>query len=396
MYDSKNELIDQSIIIYFQSPNSYTAEDIVEFQCHGGIVIANMILKEAIKNGARIANPGEFTKRAFINGKIDLSKAEAIGKIIETKSESAAKILSRYLKGELGDIVNKARNDLIEAMANVEVIIDYAEEDLPPNIEKNIFQKIENLIYLLTKILKSSKQRDGLFNGFKVAIVGKPNVGKSSLLNKLLEYDRAIVSDIAGTTRDTIEEEIRIGTHIVKFVDTAGIRVASNEIEKIGINRSIDAINSADIVIVMFDASRSSDEQDNEILELIQTTCKDKKILYVLNKSDLDLKFNIALPKETLHISCKNSTSLIVEKIEEFLNNSFSSDEIVLISKRQIDAVEKTIIKLEESKDLIKEGELELFSFSLNEAIMHLSSITKPFERDEILDSMFSQFCLGK
>ncbi|MDR1615241.1 MAG: tRNA uridine-5-carboxymethylaminomethyl(34) synthesis GTPase MnmE, partial [Campylobacteraceae bacterium] len=205
VYNEKDEFIDQVIIIYFKAPNSYTTEDVVEFQCHGGMIVANMILEAVLKNGARLANPGEFTKRAFLNGRIDLSKAEAIGKLIEAKSISAAKLLSRHLKGELQNFVEKAREDLLEIIAFVEVTIDYAEEDLPSDIEKQSYEKLKLLIVSLEKILENSKQREGLIDGFKIAIVGKTNVGKSSLLNRLLQYERAIISDVEGTTRDTIE-----------------------------------------------------------------------------------------------------------------------------------------------------------------------------------------------
>ncbi|MFV0480431.1 MAG: tRNA uridine-5-carboxymethylaminomethyl(34) synthesis GTPase MnmE [Campylobacteraceae bacterium] len=396
LYNHENEVIDEAILIYFKAPYSYTTEDIVEFQCHGGSVIANMIVKEILKHGARVANPGEFTKRAFLNGRIDLTKAEAIGQLIEAKSESAAKMLSRHLKGELKDFVESARDDLIEIMAHVEVVIDYAEEDLPKNIEDITKEKLNSLIEALKKILIASKQREGLMNGFKVAIIGKPNVGKSSLLNKLLQYDRAIISDIAGTTRDTIEEEIRVGTHLVKFVDTAGIREASDEIEKIGISRSLEAIKSADIVIAMFDNSRVFDKQDEAILELIKDYEEDKKIIYILNKSDLTKKFNKTLSQDMILLSCKNDTSLLILRLEELLDNNLSHDEIVLSSTRQISAVENTLNSLITSQELINEGELELFSFNLNEAITSLSSITRAFDRTEILDSMFSKFCLGK
>lgn len=395
MYDDKNEVIDQAIIIYFKAPNSYTAEDVVEFQCHGGVAVANLIIREVLKLGARVANPGEFTKRAFLNGRIDLSEAEAIVKLIEAKSDSAVKMLSRHIKGELKNFIEKARCDLLEIISYVEVVIDYAEDDLPANIEENTHQKLEKLIVSLEKILKNSKQREGLLNGFKISIIGKPNVGKSSLLNKLLEFDRAIVSDIAGTTRDTIEEEIKIGTHIVKIIDTAGIREAKDEIEKIGISRSYEAVQNSDIVFAVFDNSETYDEQDAEILEFLEKQ-KDKKIFYILNKTDLPKKFDKYLPKETIELSCKKDTSCLIQKLESFLDSSFIDDELILSSARQIFAVTDTLGLLKESRELIKNKELELFAFNLNEAIYHLSSITRPFERSEILDSMFSNFCLGK
>jgi tRNA modification GTPase len=395
IYDEKNQTIDQSIIIYFKAPNSYTAEDVVEFQCHGGIRVANLIMNEVLKLGARVANPGEFTKRAFLNGRIDLSEAEAIQKLIEAKSDSAIKMLSRHLRGELKNFIENARDELLEIISYIEVAIDYAEEDLPQNIEEQIYAKLEKLTNSLEKILKNSKQRDGLLSGFKISIIGKPNVGKSSLLNKLLEYDRAIVSDIAGTTRDTIEEEIKIGTHIVKIIDTAGIREAKDEIEKIGISRSFEAVQNSDIVFAMFDNSKVADREDVEIFEFLKKQ-EDKKIFYILNKNDLPNKFNRDLIDGAIELNCKEDTSALVERLEEFLSGSFIDDELMLSSSRQIFAVSNALELLKDSYELVKNRELELFAFNLNEAIYHLASITRPFERSEILDSMFSNFCLGK
>ena len=262
LYDKNDEIIDEALILYFKAPFSFTGEDVVEFQCHGGLAIANMIVNEVLKRGARIANPGEFSKRAFFNNKIDLSKAEAISKIIEARSEDAVKLLARQLKGELTTFVNEIREDLLFMLAYTEVSIDYAEDDLPTDIFEQIKNKMEKIKLKLSNTLEASRRREGMIEGFKVAIIGKPNVGKSSLLNKLLNYDRAIISDIAGTTRDTIEESVKIGTHIIKIVDTAGIRDANDVIEKIGIEKSIETLNEADIAIVLFDNSKVCDEED--------------------------------------------------------------------------------------------------------------------------------------
>ena len=249
-----NKLIDEAIVIYFKAPKSFTGEDIVEFQTHGGILIAQEILKEITKE-ARIANPGEFSKRAFLNGKIDLTKAEAIAKIIEAKSLDALKALSKHLRGDLENFLEEIRSKLIEIIAYTEVSIDYAEEieeDTLTFVEK----RLDEVIKKVEKLIIASKQKEGLINGFKIAIIGRPNVGKSSLLNALINEERAIVSQIEGTTRDTIEEEIRIGSHLVKIIDTAGIRKkASDEIEKIGIERSKKTIEKADIILALFDIS---------------------------------------------------------------------------------------------------------------------------------------------
>ncbi len=355
-----------------------------------------MILEEVIKSGARVANPGEFSKRAFLNGKIDLSKAEAIAKLIETKSIDSAKILARVMKGELKDFVHKVREDLIEILAYVEVSIDYAQEDLPNDLLEQINNRLDNLIHLLKTTYESSLKREGLVEGFKVAIVGKPNVGKSSLLNSLLNYDRAIISEIAGTTRDTIEEEIRVGTHLIKIVDTAGIRESSDDIEKIGVQRSKIAIESCDIVIAMFDNSRVCDSEDELMLDILKKTQDGKHIIKVINKIDLPNKFDIKKLEDFIEVSCKKDSLSIVEKIKEILDTTSLDDSLLLTSKRQMIAVKSTYEEIISSKDVLDDGELELFAFHLNEAIITITKITKNFDRDEILDKMFGSFCLGK
>lgn len=398
LHDTMNDPIDQAIIIYFQAPHSFTSEDVVEFQCHGGVVVAQIILETLMAHGVRLANPGEFSKRAFLNGRIDLSEAEAIAALIETKSVDAAKMLTRQLKGELRDFVLHVRELLVEILAFVEVNIDYAEEDLPLDMLRQIETKLVNLHAKLLKTYESSKRRQGLIQGFKVAIVGKPNVGKSSLLNKLLSYDRAIISDIAGTTRDTIEEELRIGTHLVKIVDTAGIRQAGDVIEKIGIERSLKAIEESEIVIAMFDNSRASDEEDRTIMELLKEHAYDKHVLTVLNKSDLPSFFDRSLfgTDDIISLSCHESTHLLVDALNAILDTTERDDTTMLTSLRQLSAVKKAYETIEESLRLLTQGELELFAFHINEAIYAISSITTAFERDEILDKMFGNFCLGK
>ncbi len=396
LYDDQNDLIDESLVIYFKAPHSFTAEDVIEFQCHGGIVVADMILNEVLNQGARLAEPGEFSKRAFLNGRIDLSEAEAIAKLIEIKSTDAAKILTRQMKGEVKEFVESVRDNLVEVLAFVEVNIDYAEEDLPKDLMDQISLKLDSLRVELKKTYDSSKRREGLIEGFKVAIIGKPNVGKSSLLNSLLNYDRAIISSIAGTTRDTIEEDIKIGTHIIKIVDTAGIREANDAIEKIGIERSKKAIDESDIVIAMFDNSREFDDEDREILEMLKAYDK-KDILYIVNKSDLEAKLDLtALHVEPIKLNCFEETDKIALKIEKILDKSSLDDTILLSSKRQMEAVKSTFESIETSVELLSEGELELFAFHLNEAIMSISTISRNFDRVEILDKMFGSFCLGK
>jgi tRNA modification GTPase len=348
--------------------------------------------------GARLAEPGEFSKRAFLNGKIDLTKAEAIAKLIESKSTDAAKILARQLKGELGEFINQSRDALLKASAYSEVLIDYAEEDIPQDISAQLLSQLEGLSDKFDTIVSSSQRRRGLIDGFRVAIVGKPNVGKSSLLNAFLSYDRAIVSDIAGTTRDTIEEQVTIGSHIIRLIDTAGIRdKASDQIEEIGIARSKSAIEDADIIIALFDGSAIFDEQDRSILDLVERY-HDKDTIIAINKSDLiqQIDREIFGSYQTIDISAKHNFEILLEELLTKLDSIGSSDELMLISARQIEAVKRSTVEIHNAKEPLSRGELEFFSYHLMEAIKHLSSITTPYNNEEILDKMFGEFCLGK
>jgi len=396
VYDSSKELIDESIVIYFKAPYSFTAEDVIEIQCHGGYIVAQSILKSVLQSGARLATAGEFSKRAFFNGRIDLSEAEAIAQLIEAKSEDAAKILAKQMKGSLKEYIENVRDEIIHILAYSEVTIDYAEEDLPEDLVNQISSKLQELKQNLNRTLMASKSREGLMQGFRVAIVGKPNVGKSSLLNSLLNYNRAIVSDIAGTTRDTIEEQVKIGSHLIRIVDTAGIREANDEIEKIGIERSLEAIKDSDIVIALFDASREFDNEDKQILELIKSNTLDKNVIYVKNKIDLEEKLKEADIKFDLKINTKSNVDMLIDILKNIMDSSNSGDEIMLISQRQISAVENTITNINEAFEPLQDQELEIFSFHLNEAVKEMASITRPFENDEMLDKMFGSFCLGK
>jgi len=397
LYNKDNHLIDHAILIYFKAPHSFTGEDIVEFQCHGGMIVAQEILETLLAHGARLAEPGEFSKRAFLNGKIDLTKAEAIAKLIEAKSVDAAKILAKQLKGDLKEFVEDSREAMLRATAYSEVMIDYAEEDIPEDILENILNQLDALVSKIENIVDASKRRKGLIEGFRVAIIGKPNVGKSSLLNGFLAHDRAIVSEIAGTTRDTIEEQVRIGSHIIRLIDTAGIRDARDSIEKIGVERSLESIKDADVVIALFDLSREFDEEDAKIIEIIDAI-EDKEVIVTLNKSDLEKKLDLkSLNKyDTIDISAKDDFKKLTHKLEEFFNSIGQDEELMLISTRQIEAVQKTRKAILEAKEPLLLGQLEFFSYHLQDAITALSSISKPYDSEEILDKMFGEFCLGK
>lgn len=397
LYTSDDTLIDRAIMIYFAAPHSFTGEDIVEFQCHGGMIVAQEILDTLTAYGIRLAEPGEFSKRAFFNGKMDLTEAEAVSKLIEAKSVDAAKILARQLKGELKLFVEQTREALLRSLAYSEVMIDYAEEEMPDDIMENILVQLDSLILQIERIVDASHRRKGLLEGFKVAIVGKPNVGKSSLLNALLSYERAIVSDIAGTTRDTIEEQVRIGSHIIRLVDTAGIREAQDSIEKIGIERSLGSIEEADVIIALFDGSRVFDEEDAKILELIDGL-NEKECIVAINKTDLKpLLDRSKLDKYSpIEVSAKKGFVHLTQTLEKLFDSIGQGEELMLVTARQIDAVTKAKTSIIEAKMPLLNGELEFFSYHLQEAVKSISSISKPYESEEILDKMFGEFCLGK
>lgn len=398
LYTIHETLIDEAIVIYFQNPKSFTGEDVVEFQCHGGMIVAESVLRTTLDLGARLAQPGEFSKRAFLNGRMDLTQAEAIASLIEARSDDAARILARQMKGELRGYIENIRDSLLEILAYSEVVIDYAEEDLPLDVVEQIVVKLEKIKRELSRTLESSRRRSGLMQGYRVAIIGKPNVGKSSLLNSLLDYERAIVSEIAGTTRDTIEEQVRIGTHLIRLVDTAGIRNAHDEIERIGIERSIAAIENADVVIALFDSSREMDEEDFSIVELIEKYTVQKPFICVLNKVDLPIMFQSQKVQNysPLELSCKQNSEVLIDALKELMDHDNNSEEMMLISQRQISATSDTLVAIDEAYEPLQSGELEFFSFHINQAIRSLSSITRPYELDEMFDKMFGQFCLGK
>ena len=283
---AEGELIDEALLIYFKAPHSFTGEDVVEFQLHGGLVVANLILGELIKNGARLARAGEVSKRALINGKMDFS--EAINSLINAKSEDSVKIIARTMRGDLAKFANEIRSELVKTLAFVETSIDYADDDLPADLLESISQMLKQNSAKLDKIVAISQSRKGLLEGFKIAIVGKPNVGKSSILNSLLSYERAIISDEAGTTRDSSEEALKIGTHLVRIIDTAGIRKkgkVNEDLEYYSVIRSIRAIENSDVCLLMLDATRGIESQDLNIFSIIR---KNKKGLIVcVNKWDL-------------------------------------------------------------------------------------------------------------
>ncbi|MDO7253622.1 tRNA uridine-5-carboxymethylaminomethyl(34) synthesis GTPase MnmE [Helicobacter cappadocius] len=405
VYNSSEEILDEVIVIYFKAPASYTREDVCEIQCHGGVVSAKIILQTCLERGAILAAPGEFSKRAFLNGRIDFSQINALSKIIQSKSERASKILAKQLKGELGRFVDDLRQNLLRVLAHSEVMIDYSEEDIPSNIISNISLQIKEIQGILKSVYEFSKMRQGIIDGHRLSIIGKPNVGKSSVLNAILLYERAITSPIAGTTRDTIEESVNIEGNVIRIVDTAGIRNSKDEIESLGIKKSIDSMFESDIILAVFDLSRNIDNEDIEIIKLLNTQ-KNKHCIIAFNKSDLSPAFShadiqnlIKIPYENIKISTKdlqNCTLLLKKTFVKVLQKDEVGDEILLTSEFQLEAIKKAIESLENAACVFEKLELELFSYNITEAISHISSITQPYEIGEMFDKMFGEFCLGK
>lgn len=391
LYKKDGTFMDEAIILYFKAPFSFTGEDVVEFQTHGGFAVCRLILDEVLSCGARLANPGEFSKRAVLNGKMNLLKALSIQELISAKSVNSAKIIARSLKGDLNKLLEKIRLDLVKTISFVETSIDYADDDLP----KDLLAEIEKMCFdnanTLKKIYDLSKSRQGLIKGFKIAILGKPNVGKSSLLNKFLAYERAIVSNEAGTTRDFLEEELLLGTHLVRIIDTAGIRKADDKIEKKGIEFSKAQLKEADIILAIFDNSRAKDSEDDELLSLLQKS--DKKIFYILNKCDLENNFKADI--NFLKLSVNEDISSLKTKLIKYLD-SLDSTDILVSNQSLLQAFKNAYEAIFRAKDLLDESSLELFSFELNLAIKEIAKFTKDFSYDELLDEMFSNFCLGK
>lgn len=393
LFNQNNEIIDEAIMIYFKAPYSFTGEDIVEFQTHGGFSVSEVLLEELVSLGARLALAGEFSKRACLNGKMTPLKALNIQDLILSKSVLAAKIIARNMQGNLGELLEKIRTDLVKTLAFVETSIDYADDDLPSDLLEQISTMCEENSKILKEIYTLSQSKKGLIEGFKIAIVGKPNVGKSSLLNALLSYERAIVSDIAGTTRDTIEESFKLGTHLLRIIDTAGIRESKDVIEQIGVALSKKSLEDADIILAVFDASRVQDKEDGKIFELLANT--DKKIFWILNKSDLENVFKNTQNKNFIKLSAQKDITLLKEELQNYLN-SFDSEGIMVSSLDLINACKISSEAIFRAKGLLEESSLELFAFELNLAINELARFTKDFQRDEILDEMFGNFCLGK
>ncbi|PAF44391.1 tRNA uridine-5-carboxymethylaminomethyl(34) synthesis GTPase MnmE [Helicobacter sp. 11S02629-2] len=399
--DEKNILLDKCICIYYKAPFSFNGEDIVEFQCHGGFVVANEILSLLLRLGARLAEAGEFSKRAFLNGKLDLVQLESMAALVQAKSKKAALMLAENLEGKLSKYIHDIRSNMIDILARIEVMIDYSEEDLDTRLIEAIKSYLEKLILEFSDIIENSKLALTSLEGLKLAIIGKPNVGKSSLLNALLLEDRAIVSNIEGTTRDVISEYINIDGNLLKVSDTAGIHEGKDDIEELGIKKSLEVAKKSDIVLCVFDGSKDLDSKDLEILKLVSTL--DSKVLALLNKNDLKPYPNLEsrLTKDfglkTLSISTNDIGSII--KLKHLLKGLIEDSNykgVMLSSKEQSLKLEASLKSLQNALPFLSEGTLELASLEISAALKSLSSMTHEFDTEEMLDSMFSQFCVGK
>lgn len=385
-----------------KGPHSYTAEDIVEVHCHGGIVSVKRILNLVLSKGARLAERGEFTKRGFLNGRIDLTQAEAVIDMIKAKTDVSFDMGLNQLGGALSDVLNELKDELISMQALIVANIDFPDEDIENAAYNDLIVRSEKIIGKMDELLENSKNSRLLRDGINTVILGKPNVGKSSLLNGLLKYDRAIVTDIAGTTRDVIEDYINLDGVLLKIADTAGIRETEDEVEKIGVNIAREKLSEADLVIAIFDISREFDSDDKEILNLI----KDKKHIIILNKDDLEQKITDAeiekyFKDDYLRLSVMENKS--VKKVEELILDLFFdgelqiSSDMVLSNLRHINALrEAKKDLLEANESLNKKVFLDLIEVDLENVIAHISEITGAITTEDILDRVFSDFCIGK
>ena len=395
-----NELIDEVLVSLFTSPNSQTGEDIVEINTHGGISVTNKVLELVLSNGARLAEPGEFLKRAFLNGKKDLIEAEAISDLINAKTEEARKMSLKGLSGELSKKIKTLRNKILNIIANIEVNIDYPEyEDAIIYTNELLKTNINEIQSDLEKLVKESEKGTLLNNGINVGIVGKPNVGKSSLLNLLINEDKAIVTDIEGTTRDIVEGNITINGVTLNLIDTAGIRETNNVVEKLGVEKSKDIINKSDLIIALFDISRPFTLEDEAILSSI----KAKKSIIILNKTDLPTKIDLNkfTSYNVIKTSVKEDTGKdeLLNMIKELfsLNEIETGDFTYLSNARQISLIKEALkLCLEIKYQNEQNTPVDLIQIDLQNLWEKLGEITGDAYKDELLDEIFSKFCLGK
>ena len=398
-----NEKIDEVLVSFFKNPKSYTREDMCEINSHGGMVVEKKILELCLKNGAILAEPGEFTKRAFLNGRIDLSQAESIMDLINSKTEKEAKASINQLEGDLSNKIKEIRHDLLDVMADIEAQIDYPEYD----IEEVTNKKVLDILDIVNKKLENLKDsfRSGkiLKEGIKTAIIGRPNAGKSSLLNRILKEERAIVSEIEGTTRDTIEEFITIKGIPLKIIDTAGIRKTSDTIEEIGVKKALNIANEAELILAIFDNTKEINQEDLEILNLI----KDKNAIILLNKIDVgDLNLDkrnelLSTNKKIIKISAKVGSGIeeLYKEIERMfqIEGLETGGETIITNIRHKNQIELTIKNINEAKMAVLNNlPIDIISISIKQSLEELGKITGQNVSEDIINEIFSKFCLGK
>ena len=396
------KIVDEVMAVRMKAPKTYTCEDVVEINCHGGHLISEKVLELVLKNGARHAEQGEFTKRAFMNGRIDLSQAEAVMDIIHGKTEKSISLSLEQLRGDLRDKIASFKKALLDVTAHVNVVLDYPEEGIDDPLPSNLRENLENVYAEADKLISSYDKGKKIKEGIKTVIAGKPNVGKSTLLNSLLKEERAIVTHIPGTTRDVIEEIINIKGIPLVLTDTAGIRKTEDIVENIGVEKSKKFIENADLVLLVLDASRELESEDREVIEEIQN--HNKKTIVLLNKIDLERKieleeFNL---ENILEISAKDNIGIedMEERIYSYIveeNVEDSSEKLIITNIRHKTALEKTKDAIRNIFETIDAGmPMDLISVDLKEALDSLSEITGEISSEDILDHVFGNFCVGK
>ena len=394
--------VDEVMAVRLKAPKSYTCEDIVEINCHGGTLVSEKVLELVLRNGARHAESGEFTKRAFMNGRIDLSQAEAVMDIIQGKTEKSVSLSLDQLRGDLRDKVNQFKKALLDITAHVNFVLDYPEEGIDDPLPAELRNNLEKVYEEANRLIDSYDTGKKIKEGIKTVIVGKPNVGKSTLLNALLHEERAIVTHVAGTTRDVIEEIINIKGVPLVLVDTAGIRKTDDIVENIGVEKSKQFIGKADLVLLVLDASKELENEDIEVINQIKEN--KKKVIVLLNKIDLNKKINLAGHnlENIVEISAKDNIGIedMQEKIysyivEEDVENS--SEKLIITNIRHKTALEKTKDAIKNIFETIDMGlPMDLISVDLKEALDSLSEITGEISSEDILDHVFGNFCVGK
>ncbi len=399
----KGEIVDEVLVSYFKAPKSYTTENMCEINSHGGNIIIRKILEICLKNGAELAEPGEFTKRAFLNGRIDLLQAESVIDVIHAKSEREAKTGIKQLEGILSKQIAEIKQEILDVMVNIEVAIDYPEYDVDDVTNQQILEMLGKVEEKLVKLEKSFDNGKIIKEGIKTAIIGKPNAGKSSLLNAILKEDRAIVTEYEGTTRDTIEEFVTINGIPLKLIDTAGIREAKDEVEKIGIAKSREIAKEADLIISIFDSTKDLTAEDREILELI----KDKKSIIILNKMDLKTilqENDVRLQKASHHIIKMSALNYVgIENLYKEITDLFQLDEInidneiVITNLRHKNLITKAIENVKKTKETVNQKmPLDIIAIFIKDILEDLGNITGEMVNEDIINEIFSKFCLGK